>query len=86
MPKLSKFDEWNRKNDNVQSVLVSKFYNLYKSKEIVKEMGYNIDRFDDPPGGDYYRFRQFNPGSFRSRPKYKTVESHKPGVLFIIEY
>jgi len=86
MPIFSRTLNDNRVDDNVQSILVSKFYSLDSAFRIIKELKYMTYGFEDD-GGEYFRFRQFNPGSFRSKPKYKTIDSsHKPGVKFIIEY
>lgn len=87
MPILTENQNSLRINNNVQSVLVSKFYNLNSAYRIIKELGYNTFGFHDD-GGDYFRFRQFNPGSFRNYyPGYRTIDSSfKPGVKYIIEY
>lgn len=86
MPKLTIKQNNKRINDNVQSILINKFYPYHSVFRIIEELGYNSFGFEDD-GGDYYRFRQFNPGSFRNRPCYKIIDSEqKSGVKFVIEY
>jgi len=87
MPMLTKEENDLRINNDVQSVLINKFYSLASAYRILKELGYNSFGFHDD-GGDHFRFRQFNPGSFRNYyPSYKTINSNlKPGVKYVIEY
>lgn len=86
MPKLTDKENRDRLDNDVQTILVSKFYPYTRAYQIIRELGYNTYGFDDN-GDEYYRFRQFNPGSFRTRPRYKTIDSSsKPGVKFIIEF
>lgn len=86
MPKLTDHQNEMRKNDYVQSVLLSKsMYKLVDVCPIVKALGFNCFYIDD--SGMYYRVRQFNPKLLRKNPKYKILKSSLvEGVEFIIQY
>lgn len=85
MPKISERRSNQRRDDNVQSVLISRTYDFRDIEDILDMLGFNYNPVDITK--DYYRIRQFNPGSFRIDPQYKTVNSSLlEGVKFVIEY
>lgn len=85
MPILTAKQNKARVNDDVQSVLVSREFKLEDLEDIMDLIGYNYWYVD--PTKNYWRIRQFNPGSFREDPQYKTVASKTfYGIKFIVEY
>ena len=92
MPKLTEKQNKSRVNNKVQSVLISRNYDRFGSsdptpdiEDIIDMLGYNIYFVDVDK--EYYRVRQFNPGSFRKNPKYMTIRSELlDGVLYVVEY
>lgn len=86
MPNLTLYRNENRINNNVQSILISRnHYTRNQVPFIINHLGYNLNRIDTSK--DYFRVRQFNPGSFRKNPKYITVSSKIiPYVKMVIEY
>ena len=86
MPELTESQNAVRQNDNVQSLIFERsIYNKKDVKVMTQALGYNFWYIDTTDR--FYRVRQFNPGSFRSRPKYKNIRSTTiPGVEYVIEY
>ena len=86
MPELTDYQNDMRKNDSVQSVLVSKsMYKLIDVYPIVEALGFNCFYIED--ADRYYRVRQFNPDLLRKNPKYKILKSSRiDGVEFIIQF
>ena len=83
--KLTKSQNNKRKNDSVQSVLIPKYYGLENVCDVIKKLGYNCTYIDEDK--NYFRVRQFNPGSFRAEPRYATVNEKKyKDILLVIEY
>jgi hypothetical protein len=86
MPLLTKKQNDARINNNVHTILFNR--NIFSKNDVNKLLdllGYNKNPIHTTK--NFYRVRQFNPGSFRSHPKYFTV-LHKniPGIEFVIEY
>lgn len=90
MPLLTARQNNARKNDDVQSVLVSREYDPEDVKDIMDLIGFNYFYVDGPARQDksgYWRVRQFNPGLLRKNPHYRTVSSkHFYGIKYVIEY
>lgn len=80
MPKL--LDDSNRKNNHVQSILVSNSYAFSDLRNLIKLLGYNYNKPDVTK--NYYRIRQFNPTDGK---KYRIIESKlAEGIKYVIEY
>lgn len=81
---LTTRQEQQRKNDRVQSVLISRDYRIEDVRDIIDLLGYNLFNIDITK--NYYRVRQFNPG-LHTKPRYKTVKCKLlDGVEYVIEY
>lgn len=86
MPLLNKKQNDSRVNNSVHSIIFDrKFYNKQDIPILLKLLGYNNNPIYTTK--NFYRVRQFNPGSFRYQPQYITKSSkYYPSIDFIIEY